>query len=75
MICSYSSGTQRSFAIEIYSSAISIPIDFLLFSIATRHDVPVPTKGSNTIPFGGQVSMMGVLHKSAGYGAKWDVLP
>ena len=75
LCCSYSEILHLFFAMDIYSFAISMPIDFRLYSIATKQDVPVPTNGSNTIPFFGQVNIIGVRHKSAGYGAKWTVLP
>src|SRR5690348_4794389 len=56
-----------------YSFERSMPTDFLSRFCATYIVVPVPQNGSRTIPSGGQVATIGILHKSAGYGAKCSV--
>ena len=50
----------------MYSSEISSPIDLRLCFMATKDVVPLPEKGSNTIPLSGQVARIGILHKSSG---------
>ena len=49
---------------------MSIPTYFLFESLATTQVVPLPTKGSNTIPSGGQVESIGISINSGGYTAK-----
>src|SRR5205807_884491 len=64
------SSLHLSSATRRYSSARSIPMDFLPNWNATRFVVPVPAKGSSTTPPSGQVDKIGILQRSSGYGAK-----
>src|SRR3990167_6323176 len=63
---------QRFIAIFIYWSLMSIPIAFLLCSIATFRTVPLPTKGSKTIPSLGQPALMHFSTSFSGKTAKCE---
>jgi len=62
----HKSNMHLSFAIRMYSAEISIPTDFLPSWNATRLVVPLPVKGSSTIPLSGHVARIGILQRSSG---------
>ena len=58
-----------------YSSFISMPIDRKPFRLAKRREVPLPAKGSRTMPLGGVVARIGIRTSCSENEALWEVPP